>query len=316
VVSDDLARRFLHVNLNCASVVATEALYAGVLGLQVRMRTDPTVPGEGSILGLQGQTYTAASFLYDARGGHDGCALEAIEWTTPPLKRNSNTDPVRPGIRSALFTVADLASTASRLREGGLAVSEPVAGLISGTKSVLAQDADGVVIELAEAPNDTPGALYAGIRIAARDTVATVKFLAAIGFVVVEAPALVAVTGEQVAPGGGSETADCVVARLALPEDGHQFTLTVVQHPDTGQHPLPAGGNSQGLYRCALRVENVEKALSVLPDSIEPQGDPVWCPLPGTKIDGLYIAFLRSPDGVVFEFVERPLKHFTRIALA
>jgi hypothetical protein len=40
-------------------------------------------------------------------------------------------------------------------------------------------------------------------------------------------------------------------------------------------------------------------------------GDPVWCPLPGTKIDGLYIAFLRSPDGVVFEFVERPLKHFS-----
>jgi hypothetical protein len=40
-------------------------------------------------------------------------------------------------------------------------------------------------------------------------------------------------------------------------------------------------------------------------------GDPVWCPLPGTKIEGLYISFLRSPDGVVFEFVERPLKHFS-----
>ena len=64
------------------------------------------------------------------------------------------------------------------------------------------------------------------------------------------------------------------------------------------------------LYRCAFRVENVGKALSELAKSIEPQGDPVWCPLPGTKIDGLYIAFLRSPDGVVFEFVERPKKYF------
>jgi catechol 2,3-dioxygenase-like lactoylglutathione lyase family enzyme len=309
-VADDLARRFLHVNLNCESVTATEALYAGVLGLKARMRTDPTVPGEGAMLGLEGQTYTATSFLYDARGGRHGCALEAIEWTTPPLKPDTNPDPTRPGIRSALFTVANLADAAGRLRDAGVAVGDPVAGLISGTKTVLAQDADGVVIELTEAPNDSPDALFAGIRIAAVDTVATVRFLTDIGFVQMEAPRLVPVSGEQLAPGAGSQSVDCVVARLALPEDGHQFTATVVQHPDTRKHPLPQGGNSQGLYRCALRVENLDMALSVLPDSVEPQGDPVWCPLPGTKIDGLYIAFLRSPDGVVFEFVERPLSFF------
>jgi hypothetical protein len=49
-----------------------------------------------------------------------------------------------------------------------------------------------------------------------------------------------------------------------------------------------------------------------VPDFVEVMGDPVWCPLPGTKIEGLYIAFLRSPDGVVFEFVERPLSFFSR----
>jgi len=309
-VADDLARRFLHVNLNCESVAATEVLYADVLGLQPRMRTDPAVPGEGAMLGLDGQTYTATSFLYDARGGRNGCALEVIEWTTPPLKFDSNTDPVRPGIRSALFTVANLADAVGRLRDAGVAVSEPVAGLISGTKSVLAQDADGVVVEVAEAPNETPGALFAGIRISAVDTLATTDFLTAIGFTVIDAPALVSVTGEQLAPGAGGESVDCVVSRLALPEDGHQFAVTVVQHPDTREHPIPWGGNRQGLYRCALRVENLDRALSALPDSVEQHGDPVWCPLPGTKIEGLYIAFLRSPDGVVFEFVERPLSFF------
>jgi hypothetical protein len=60
-----------------------------------------------------------------------------------------------------------------------------------------------------------------------------------------------------------------------------------------------------------MRVEDTEKALAAVPDSVEVMGDPVWCPLPGTKIEGLYIGFLRSPDGVVFEFVERPLKYFT-----
>jgi catechol 2,3-dioxygenase-like lactoylglutathione lyase family enzyme len=312
---EHLARRFLHVNLNCESVTTSEDLYGGVLGLQARMRTDPTVPSEGSILGLAGQTYCATSFLYDARGGRDGCALEVIEWHTPPLKPDTNTNPARPGIRSVLFTVADPAGTAMKLRSAGFRVGEPIAGLISGTKSVLALDADGVVVELAEASGDIgplDAALFAGIGISSVDLVATADFLTAIGFATVEAPTLVPVAGEQLAPGGGTETVDCALARFALPEDEYQFTVTVLQHPDTGKHPLPEGGNSQGLYRCALRVENVEKALSVLPDSVELMGDPVWCPLPGTKIDGLYIAFLNSPDGVVFEFVERPLSFFTR----
>jgi hypothetical protein len=60
-----------------------------------------------------------------------------------------------------------------------------------------------------------------------------------------------------------------------------------------------------------MRVDSAEQALAAVPDSVEVMGDPVWCPLPGTKIEGLYIAFVRSPDGVVFEFVERPLAHFT-----
>lgn len=200
----------------------------------------------------------------------------------------------------------------TRLREAGLRVSAPVAGLISDSNAVLVIDSDGVVIELAEVPTDLPDAAFAGIRISAADALATARFLTAIGFVEVEAPRRAHVTDDQMFPGGTGEGAECVVTRFALPEDQHQFTLTVVQHPDTGQHPLPDGGNSQGLYRCALRVENMEKALSCLPDFVERLRGPVWCPLPGTKIEGLYVAFMRSPDGVVFEFVERPLKHFTR----
>jgi hypothetical protein len=61
-----------------------------------------------------------------------------------------------------------------------------------------------------------------------------------------------------------------------------------------------------------MRVDDLDTALSSLPNSVRLLGDPVWCALPGTKIDGLYVAFMRSPDGVVFEFVERPMKHFAR----
>ena len=85
------------------------------------------------------------------------------------------------------------------LRDAGVAVGGPVDGLISGAKSVLALDPDGAVIELAEAPSDKPGAVFAGIRIAAIDAAATGEFLTAIGFAEVEAPRQVEVAGEQLA---------------------------------------------------------------------------------------------------------------------
>jgi catechol 2,3-dioxygenase-like lactoylglutathione lyase family enzyme len=313
VGSEDLARRFLHVNLNCSSLDGTERVYGDVLGLTARMRTDPKVATDGTILGLDGETFCETAFLYDARGGRGGCALEAIEYHSPALSRDPSPDPVRPGLRSVQLAIADVDGAATALREAGLTVGGPVDGLIGGAKSVLAVDPDGVVIELTELPpgaDGAKGALFDGIRIAAIDAAATGAFLTAIGFEEVDAPKVLRVGGAQLTPGGSGET-DCVVARYALAEDGHQFTLVVVQHPDTAPTPVPWGGNRQGLYRCALRVENVHDALAQVPDSVERMGDPVWCPLPGTKIEGLYIAFLRSPDGVVFEFVERPLSYFT-----
>jgi catechol 2,3-dioxygenase-like lactoylglutathione lyase family enzyme len=314
VASEDLARRFLHVNLNCGSLDATEHLYGDVLGLTARMRTDSDVATDGTILGLDGETYCATAFLYDARGGRGGCALEAIEYHSPALQLDPSADAVRPGIRAVHLAVADADGAGAALRDAGLTVGDPVAGLVGGAKSVLAIDPDGVVVELTELPPETDatkGALFNGIRIAAIDAAATGAFLTAIGFEELDAPKVLSVSGAQLAPGGSGES-DCVVARYALAEDGHQFSLVVVQHPGTARTPVPWGGNRQGLYRCALRVENVKAALSSVPDSVERMGDPVWCPLPGTKIEGLHIAFLRSPDGVVFEFVERPLAYFSR----
>jgi catechol 2,3-dioxygenase-like lactoylglutathione lyase family enzyme len=313
VGSEELARRFLHVNLNCESLERTERVYGDVLGLTARMRTDAKVPTDGSILGIDGdETFCETSFLYDSLGGRAGCALEAIEFHKPALKADSNSDPTRPGIRSTLLTVADLDATVTALRDAAVTVTGPVDGLISGSKSFLALDPDGAVIEVAEAPSDKPGTVFAGIRMAAIDAAATGEFLTAIGFGQVQAPALVEVAGDQLAPGGSPSAVTCAVSRYTLAEDAHQFSLTVVEHPGTRKaDAVPWGGNHQGLYRCALRVENTAAAMSLVPDSVEVKGDPVWCPLPGTKIEGLFISFLRSPDGVVFEFVERPLKHFS-----
>lgn len=310
---DDLARRFLHVNLNCRSARDTEALYAGVMGLRARMRTDKTIATDGSILGLAGETYCETAFLYDSRGAKNGCALEVIEYHDPALKLDDSRDPVRPGLRSALLTVSDLDQAVRVLRDGGHDVGDVVTGLISGSRAVLVTDPDGVVVEIGEDVSvpGGGGARFSGVRMATSDVAATAQFLCAIGFREVDPPAPVVVADTQLAPGRPGAAAECLVARYVLPEDDRQFSVVVVQHPRTIDDPVPWGGNRQGLYRCALRVENVRAALAQVPDSVQVMGDPVWCPLPGTKIDGLFIAFLRSPDGVVFEFVERPLSFFS-----
>jgi catechol 2,3-dioxygenase-like lactoylglutathione lyase family enzyme len=312
VGSERLARRFLHVNLNCSDLEVTERVYGDLLGLKVRMRTDPEVPVNGDILGIDSETYCASVFLYDSRGGRAGCALEAIEFRSPPLARDDCTDPVRPGIRAVRLEVADVDAAAAALRRAGLVVGDPVDGLAGVARTVLATDPDGVVIELTESP-DRGGAQFNGIRVAAIDAEATGEFLTDIGFDEVDPPTGLTVAGAQLHPRGSGET-DCVVARYAAAEDGDRFDVVVVGHPETTPTPVPWGGNRQGLYRCALRVENLHDAIAALPDSVERMGDPVWCPLPGTKIDGLHITFLRSPDGSVFELVERPLRYFGKPA--
>jgi len=282
--------------------------------LKARMRTDPDIATDGSILGLAGQTYCATSFLYDVRGARSSCGREAIEYRDPALKPELSRDPVRPGIRSAYLTVDGLDGVADSLRAAGYRVGDPVDGLVSADKSILVAGHDGVVVELSQTPSGKPrdGALFAGIRLAAIDAQATGDFLCTIGFRELQPPTPTAVAWAQLAPGGPASTTQCQVARYGLAEDGDQFSVVVVAHPDTVATPVPWGGNRQGLYRCALRVDDVRQALAQLPDTVEVRGDAVWCPLPGTKISGLYIAFLRSPDGVVFEFVERPLSHFER----
>jgi catechol 2,3-dioxygenase-like lactoylglutathione lyase family enzyme len=305
------AGRFLHVNLNAASASATADFYSRILGLQTRMQTDASVPTDGSMLGFDGQVFTDVRFFYDVRGGRNGCALEAVQWLSPALIPDSGTDMARPGIRAAGFSVADLGAATTALRESGAVVGAGVEGLISGQQAVLAVDPDGVVVELTQANVDS-APLFSGILLLVGDATAAIHFLTAIGFDVIEPLRAEDLAAGRLSPSGGLDQVSCRVARLALPEDGKHFSVRLVEHPGSTGRRGQVGANSQGLYRCALRVDNVAAALSALPDFVEVTAGPVYCPLPGTKIGGLDIAFLASPDGVLFEFVERPLSHIVR----
>jgi hypothetical protein len=57
----------------------------------------------------------------------------------------------------------------------------------------------------------------------------------------------------------------------------------------------------------ALAVDDVRAAYEARADTVQIKA-PEYVPLPGTPLDGLWVSFLRDPDGVTIELVERTLE--------
>lgn len=112
MVSEVLARRFLHVNLNCESLNATERVYGDVLGLTARMRTDPQVATDGSILGLAGETYCATAFSTTAAAA--AAAVRLRPSNTAHLRWPAIPAPIRRGRGFARHNSRSPTSTAQR----------------------------------------------------------------------------------------------------------------------------------------------------------------------------------------------------------
>lgn len=167
---------------------------------------------------------------------------------------------------------------------------------------------DGLVVELADVRGSAAdGVRFAGARVTCADLDESLRFYTSIGFdrlgeIDTRAVRLRDLGIDVI------ETEDLRVCHVGLAEDGHTARLCLTQ-PAAGTQPAVKQPNEQGLYRCALRVENTPRAIAATTQDIVVRG-PIWCPLPGTPIAGLRIAFLTAPEGTVIEYVERPLEHF------
>lgn len=302
-----LARRFMHVNLNVVDAARTADFYQRLAGLTVGMRTLPE-PGDGSILGFEQELVTAETyFLYDHRGGRVVGSLEAVAWSDPATHGDVYPSPSQPGLQAVTFEVPDPRAAAEEA--GAAVVGEAPEGLLRpGQAAVCVRDPDGVLVELVTGEPGRPGESR-GARLTASDLDATVAWYTGIGF-------LVDVPVETVTVAGGVfglDAAEVTVraARLVLPDEP-SHALTVVGWPDsaTQREPTYSGANHRGLYRMALHVENAQAAVDALRSNGIDGTAPRWCPLPGTKLGGVHIAFLADPDGVVVELVERPGSSF------
>ncbi|TAM65127.1 VOC family protein [Mycobacterium sp.] len=306
----DLARRFLHVNLNTTDAEVAQRFFVDCLGLRLQMRTDPESLTDGEILGLSGKVRVDGRFYYDSRGPRSSCAIELIEWLDPATTPCAPPGAASAGLIALGFLVADRVGVVEALSHNGFRVARSTAtGFVTDAPATLVIGPDGVTVEIGDLPSASRGPVrFAGLHISCVDLATSLAFYTGIGFVQLDEIATRTVRLRDIGVDlDGSD--DVLICPIGLPEDHVTAKVCLTQRLTPGTSLILKQPNQQGLYRCALRVESTQGAIAATTDTITVRG-PLWCPLPGTPIDGLNVAFLTAPEGVVIEFVERPLSHF------
>lgn len=286
-------RRFLHCNYNCRDIERLERFYAELFGLRAVMRSEST-DDDGSAFGIYGPTSSNVSFLYDHRGGKTACSLELVQWTDPATFGSVYPEPWYCGIQAVGYTAADLGATAAA------AVALGGSELRRGEGWVLLRDPEGVALEVLQ--GDGPSeAKY--LRVVCSDLERTAAWWGQLGFA--EAP-LAKVPGAAAWPGDGDHQVSAERGMVGTDDPSFGILLTTWSGPEP-KGPTYAMPYHQGLYRMALAVEDVSAAHAALYAADATRQLPNVFHLEGTPLAaGLTIMFLRDPDGILVELVQRP----------
>jgi catechol 2,3-dioxygenase-like lactoylglutathione lyase family enzyme len=290
----------LHTNLNTVDVSAAAAFYADVLGLLPGMKTARTA-ADGRALGVAGAPVTECWFLYDHRGPRTAPAVEVLEWETPATTGAHPAEPHHIGISSLGYAVPSIDLVRLKAALHRRPWTELAAWPVRGSATVAARttDLDGVPIELTELTGgEAP--VFSHLRINVTDLDASVAWYQRLGF-----------TAKATAR--SAETGDSVLSSASMVTDGDpSFSLELTQWEDpkgTGCASSPA--YHRGLHRIALGVDDANAAYETLA-ATEPLDPPEFVELPGTRLGGVTVLFMRDPDGVVVELVGRSRSHMRR----
>jgi catechol 2,3-dioxygenase-like lactoylglutathione lyase family enzyme len=289
--------RALHCNLNVRDLAAAAAVYQAGLGLRTRMRS--RAEGTDSTpLGIDGPTDSEVWFLYDHRGGRIGPAVELARWEVPATAGETYPDPSAVGMQALGFAVSSLTEAADRLVAAG---AQRVARGSSAIDALLL-DADDVAIELVTNSAATDPTLV-HVRLNCVDLERTTAWYEAIGLQRVDGVETESWRGSDL----GNDAVDAPVQRLTF-GDASGFELRLTTWPGTDAlGRAHDAANHRGLFRMALAVDDVRATVAdAATDERLTVSEPVYIPLPDTPLGGLWVAFLRDPDGVTVEFVERP----------
>jgi catechol 2,3-dioxygenase-like lactoylglutathione lyase family enzyme len=307
-MSDDSAlrpaRRFLHLCYCCSDSDAVSDFFVNGLAMRNTMRT-PSEVTDGELLGIEGSIEGAASFLYDTRGPRTSPAIEVHSWVQPAVFGTPSIDPFEVGVKSIGFSVPDLSIAAERLVGLGCSVvNRGPSPFAADTMTV--RDPNDVMIELVADPSLAAEATQMRhLRITVTDLDVSMPFYDALGFTAVESGTL-----SDAAFVGVSLVVAARYVRLRLPDEPFEVILIQWLNPAShGRHYDRA--NHAGLFRAALGVDDTRAslaALTALGFTFDRHARLVE--LKGTPVPDMWITFISDPDGIPFEFVQRPRSAF------
>lgn len=310
MTNNDLARRFLHTNLNCTDTAAAAKFYADALGLSCRMRTEAQ-PGPGTLFGMDQTIHNDAWFLYDDRGPRRICAIELLDWYDPVVYGEVYPDLDHVGLHRLGFVVTSTTDAERALVAAGATIRShrvgPAVLQPDSTRVLIAEDPNGIGIEVIEVPTHDTDPRSSRITATCSDLERSVQFYRAIGFNEVER---VDTTAADIDAAAVAPEQPVIAVKMQLPD--HDYALVLLGWPQGDAHGQAyQEANHRGLFRMALSVDTITAARAEMDPSIIGAADePIWCEMPGTPLGGLFVQFLKDPDGVTVELVERARSEF------
>lgn len=301
---DRPARRFLHICYCCADDVEVSKFFVDGLKMKNTMRTTDEY-GPGTILGLDYDIRSAAGFVYDRRGPRTSPAIEIQGWTDPAPVGEPSNDPFEVGIKALGFAVPSVDEAVERVSALGCTVIADGDSPLDGRHaSVL--DPRGVTIELVEDPSLGQEATQMHhLRITVADLDESLTFYDMLGFKVLQRAELK--DGRFVGEQGGVEGE---FARLRLPDEPFEVRLIQWKSP-AGHGRHYAEPYHAGIFRAAMGVDDTRASYDHL-TSIGATFDrpPMEVELSGTPVPDMWITFISDPNGIPYEFVQRPRSAF------
>jgi catechol 2,3-dioxygenase-like lactoylglutathione lyase family enzyme len=292
-------RRLLHGNYNCVDIETLERWYTELFSVKAVMRSEAN-DTDGTPFGLAMPTAQRTVFLYDHRGARRTTSLELVKWASPPTIGRPYPNPWDHGIQSAGFTAPDLDAIGRKVEAlGGSVVRRD-------RDFLLLRDPEELPVEVVLDEGHPPEHRY--LRVVVHDLARTTDWWSRLGFE--PAPGGILVGAERIWSGDAEHAVREERALRAANDPGFAIVFT------TWSGPPPIGPTygapfHQGLYRMAMAVDDVHAAWKTLRDEGMAIQPPTTFALPGTKItEGLTILFLRDPDDVLVELVERPASLF------
>jgi catechol 2,3-dioxygenase-like lactoylglutathione lyase family enzyme len=298
------ARRFLHICYCCEDTDPVVKFLTDGLLLRNTMTTTKG-RSSGAILGLDGEVEGAAAFVYDARGPRTSPALEVQSWIDPKPVGEPMRDPTAVGIHAVGYSVPDLAEAHQRLLGLGYrSLSEGKTPFNTQWMTLL--DPTGIPTDLV-ADYDVPAdeTRLRHMRITVSDLDKSLEWYEGLGFDVLGSYYV-----QDGAFLGFMEEVEGRVARLRLPDEPFEVLLFQWNKPASHGHHYTQP-NHAGLFRCAVGVDDTNAWYNKMKD----EGwtfdrAPMQVELTGTPVPDMWICFLSDPDGVPFEFVQRPRSAF------